>query len=82
MSRVEESRRKVQQRLTEIGEQAEREKARVQRVKDAAVAVVAAVGVLLAARRLLRGLGPGAGKGKAKRGAERQGSRPPRGKAR
>jgi len=51
-TRLDESRRKVEERLATIGRAADREAAKAERVKDAILAVFGVVGALLAARRL------------------------------
>jgi hypothetical protein len=56
MNRVEESRLKVQQRLAEIGEAADREVEKARRIKSAAIAVIGMVSALLTVRRLTRSL--------------------------
>lgn len=57
MSRVEESRRRVRERLAEIGRAADREVERALAVKDAAIALLGALGLLVAARRVGKKLG-------------------------
>lgn len=52
MNRVEESRRRLRRRLEEIGRAADRDVERALAVKDAALAILGAVGMLVAARRV------------------------------
>ena len=52
MSELDRKRAKVQQRLAEMGEAAHREAERVERIKDASLAVIGVVGALFAARRV------------------------------
>lgn len=56
MSRIEESRRRVQERLHEIGEAAEREVARAHRLRDAAIAVLGVLGLMLATKRVAKAI--------------------------
>ncbi|HRC87060.1 MAG TPA: hypothetical protein PK413_15745 [Thermoanaerobaculia bacterium] len=57
MSRLEESRRRVAERISALGEETDRQTARALAVKDAAIAVLGAVGAFLAIRGLARSLG-------------------------
>ena len=57
--RLEESRRRVQERLREIGDEAERKTQRALAIKDAALGVLGVVGALLAARQLSKALSRG-----------------------
>lgn len=52
MSELDRKRAKVQQRLAEMGEAAHREAERVERIKDASLAIVGVVGALFAARKV------------------------------
>lgn len=61
--RLEESRRRVQTRLTAIGDAADKEIRKAQRVRDAALAVVGVLGVLFTTRRVVKAI---AGKKKKK----------------
>jgi hypothetical protein len=69
--RVEASRRRVQRRLADVGRAAGREKERALAIKDAALAVLGAVGLLLATRRVAKGLG--SKKRRKKSAADRKG---------
>lgn len=55
--RVAESRRRVQARLAEIATAADREVQRARAVKDAGLALLGVVGVLVGARRVARAIG-------------------------
>lgn len=72
-SRVEESRRRVQQRLAQVGDAAEREKRRALVIKDAAIALLGTVGALLALRRVGKSV-RGGKKKKQQRGGPRSAS--------
>lgn len=76
MSRVEESRRRVQGRLAEIGRAADREVERALAIKDAAIALLGALGLLVAARRVGKAIG--GKKKKKKQGASSAPSSPSR----
>jgi hypothetical protein len=69
MSRVEESRARLRARVVEIEREVEQQKERALAWKDAAVAIVGAVGAFLAVRQLTKALGRG-------RAAERGGKAP------
>lgn len=54
--RLEESRRRVQARLEEIGDAADKEVRKAQRVRDAALAVVGVLGVLFTTRKVVKAI--------------------------
>lgn len=54
--RLEETRRRVQARLVEIGDAAEHEVKKAQRVRDAALAVVGVLGVLFTTRKVAKAI--------------------------
>lgn len=54
--RLEESRRRVQARLVAIGDAADKEVRKAQRVRDAALAVVGVLGVLFTTRKVAKAI--------------------------
>lgn len=55
-SRLEETRKRVQSRLAEIGEAADQEVKRTLRIRDAAIALLGVVGLLFATRRVVKAI--------------------------
>ena len=83
--RLEESRRRVQERLQELGDEAERKTRKALAIKDAALGILGVVGALLAARQVSNALGKRrradaaarpAGRPEPKRPARRPAKRP------
>ncbi len=66
-TRLEETRKRVQARLTEIGEAADQEVKRTIRIRDAAFAVLGLVGVLFATRRVAKAFAQQSAKKKSKK---------------
>jgi len=73
LSRLEESRRRVRERVAEIGRARRREVERVTAVKDALLATLAAAGLLVGLRRLAKAVGR-----KRKERGKKAGARPAR----
>lgn len=76
-SKLEETRKRVQNRLAEIGEAADQEVKRSLRVRDAAIAVLGVIGLLFAARRVAKAIAQQTGEssGRRKKGLGRRATR-------
>lgn len=76
-SRLEETRKRVQNRLAEIGEAADQEVKRSLRVGDAAFAVLGVIGLLFAARGVAKAIAQktGESRGRKKQGLGRRPTR-------
>jgi hypothetical protein len=73
-TRVEESRRRLAERVTALSEETQRQATRALAVKDAAIAVLGAVGAFLAIRQLAKALSAGKRRGDRR---ERESAPPP-----